>query len=58
MVGFELLKRRALSFLRDAAIDYEREDCDLALFHVEQFVQLYSKHSLRDEVSDCPKAAA
>ena len=54
-VSFELLKRRALSFLRDAVIDYEREDYDLALFHVEQFVQLYSKYLLYKRIGDYPK---
>ena len=54
-MDFELLKKRALSFLRDAKVDYEHEDYDLALFHVEQFVQLYSKYLLYKKIGDCPK---
>jgi len=54
-MGFELLKKRALSFLKDAVIDYEREDYDLVLFHVERFVQLYSKYLLYKKIGDYPK---
>ncbi len=54
-MGFELLKKRALGFLRDAKSDFELEDYDLTLFHVEQFVQLYSKYLLYRRVGDYPK---
>jgi HEPN domain-containing protein len=54
-MDFELLKKRALSFLRDAKVDYEHEDYDLALFHVEQFVQLYSKYLLYKKIGDVYK---
>lgn len=54
-VSYELLKRRALSFLRDAKSDSEHGDYDLVLFHVEQFIQLYSKYLLYRRIGDYPK---
>jgi HEPN domain-containing protein len=54
-LSFELLKRRALSFLRDARSDFENGDYDLTLFHVEQFIQLYSKYLLYKRLGDYPK---
>lgn len=54
-VGFELLRKRALSFLRDARSDFEHEDYDLVLFHVEQLIQLYSKYLLYKKIGDYPK---
>lgn len=33
-MSHELLRRRALSFLADAKLDFERGDYDLALFHI------------------------
>ncbi len=49
------LKRRALAFLEDARFDFMREEYDLVLFHVEQFVQLYLKHLLYLRLGDFPK---
>ena len=54
-MGFELLKKRALSFLRDARSDFEHGDYDLVLFHIEQFIQLYSKYLLYIKIGDYPK---
>jgi HEPN domain-containing protein len=55
LVSFDLLKKRALSFLRDAKTDFENGDYDLVLFHVEQFVQLYSKYLMYRKIGDYPK---
>jgi HEPN domain-containing protein len=55
LVGFDLLKKRVLSFLRDAKTDFENGDYDLVLFHVEQFVQLYSKYLMYRKIGDYPK---
>jgi HEPN domain-containing protein len=54
-VSFDLLKKRALSFLRDARVDLENGDYDLVLFHVEQFAQLYSKYLMYRRIGDYPK---
>ncbi|MEL9996956.1 MAG: HEPN domain-containing protein [Sulfolobales archaeon] len=54
-MSFDLLKKRALSFLRDAKTDFENGDYDLVLFHVEQFVQLYSKYLMYRKIGDYPK---
>ena len=54
-LGFELLRRRALSFLRDAKVDLDSGDYDLALFHIEQFAQLYSKYLMYRKLGDFPK---
>ncbi|MET1160263.1 MAG: HEPN domain-containing protein [Thermoprotei archaeon] len=54
-MSFELLKRRALSFLRDARFDLEHGDYDLTLFHVDQFIQLYSKYLIYKKIGDYPK---
>lgn len=54
-MDFELLKRRALSFFKDAKSDYERGDYDLVLFHVEQSIQLYLKYLLYKKIGDYPK---
>lgn len=54
-MSFELLRKRALSFLRDARSDMEHGDYDLVLFHVEQFIQLYLKHLLYRKIGDYPK---
>ena len=52
----EVLRRRALAFLKDAEVDYERGDYDLVLFHVEQFLQLYLKYLLYKRLGDSPKS--
>ena len=52
---FQFLKRRAMGFLEDAKSDYSREYYDLVLFHVEQFIQLYSKYLLYRKIDDYPK---
>lgn len=54
-LSFELLKKRALSFFRDAQSDYEHGEYDLVLFHVEQSIQLYSKYLLYRRIGDYPK---
>lgn len=54
-MSFELLKKRALSFLRDAKFDLESGDYDLMLFHAEQFAQLYSKYLVYKRIGDFPK---
>jgi len=51
----QFLKRRAIGFLEDAKSDYSRECYDLVLFHVEQFIQLYSKYLLYRRIGDYPK---
>ncbi|MEM1944338.1 MAG: HEPN domain-containing protein [Nitrososphaerota archaeon] len=51
----EFLRRRALAFLADAQMDFERGEYDLVLFHVEQFMQLYLKHLLYRRLGDFPK---
>lgn len=55
LVSFELLKRRALSFFKNAKSDYEHGDYDLVLFHVEQSIQLYLKYLLYRKMGDYPK---
>lgn len=55
-MSYDLLRRRALSFLTDAKVDFERGDYDLVLFHVEQFIQLYSKYLLYRKIGDYPKS--
>lgn len=54
-LSFELLKKRALSFFRNAQSDYEHGEYDLVLFHVEQSIQLYSKYLLYRRIGDYPK---
>lgn len=54
-LSYEILRRRARSFLRDAYGDYERGDYDLVLFHVEQAMQLYAKYLLYRLLGDYPK---
>jgi HEPN domain-containing protein len=54
-LSFELLKKRALSFLRDAKFDLESGDYGLMLFHAEQFAQLYSKYLVYKRIGDFPK---
>ena len=51
----EILKRRALGFLKDAEADFERGEYDLVLFHVEQFLQLMVKSILYEELGSYPK---
>jgi len=41
-----ILKKRALGFLENAKDNFNREEYDLVLFHVEQFLQLYLKYLL------------
>jgi len=36
-------------------MDFENRDYDLALFHIEQFEQLYSKYLLYKRIGDYPK---
>lgn len=54
-MSFELLKRRALSFLRNARSSFELGEYDIALFNMEQFIQLYSKYLLYRRIGDYPK---
>ncbi len=42
--------RRAEGFLRDARVDFEKGDYDLAMFHIEQACQLLIKAKLLDLV--------
>ena len=51
----EMLKRRALSFLETAMYNYSNEAYDLAIFNVEQFIQLYLKYLLYSKLGDFPK---
>lgn len=65
-MSFELLRRRALSSLRDARIDLNNGDCDLTLLHVRQFAQPHSKYLINlylclfyieyKKIDDFPKA--
>lgn len=54
-MSYELLKKRALAFLSIARYSLERGDYDLVLFHVEQFIQLYSKYLIYKRIGDYPK---
>jgi HEPN domain-containing protein len=54
-MSFELLKRRALSFLRNARSSFEQGEYDISLFNIEQFIQLYSKYLLYKRMGDFPK---
>jgi len=54
-VGYEILKKRALSFLRDAREDFKHGDYDLVLFYVEQFMQLFLKFLMYRKISDYSK---
>ena len=54
-MSYELLKKRALAFLSIARDSLERGDYDLVLFHVEQFIQLYSKYLIYKRIGDYPK---
>jgi len=54
-MNFELLKRRALSFLKNAKSSFEQGEYDIALFNMEQFIQLYSKYLLYRRIGDYPK---
>ncbi|MEM3826599.1 MAG: HEPN domain-containing protein [Nitrososphaeria archaeon] len=54
-MSYELLKKRALSFLRNAKNDYEQNDYDLVLFHIEQFIQIYTKYLLYKKIGGYPK---
>ncbi len=54
-MSYEILRRRAESFLRNAFDDFERGDYDLVLFHVEQAIQLYAKYLLYRKLGDFPK---
>ncbi|RLG59497.1 DNA-binding protein [Candidatus Geothermarchaeota archaeon] len=44
----KFLLKRAKSFFRDAKYDYENRDYDLAMFHIEQAIQLLIKAKLLD----------
>ncbi|HEW94410.1 MAG TPA: HEPN domain-containing protein [Thermoprotei archaeon] len=44
----KFLLKRAESFFRDAKYDYENRDYDLAMFHIEQAIQLLIKAKLLD----------
>ena len=44
----EILLRRAESFIKDALVDLNREDYDLAMFHIEQASQPVIKAKLLD----------
>ncbi|MGC9118599.1 MAG: HEPN domain-containing protein [Thermoproteus sp.] len=50
-----VLKERALQFSEHARYALERGHYELALFHVEQYVQLYSKYLLYRRLGDFPK---
>ncbi|MEM1850021.1 MAG: HEPN domain-containing protein [Desulfurococcaceae archaeon] len=54
-MSYEILRRRAESFLRHAIDDFDRRDYDLVLFHVEQAIQLYAKYLLYRRLGDFPK---
>lgn len=54
-MSYEILRRRAESFLRHASDDFDRGDYDLVLFHVEQAIQLYTKYLLYRRLGDFPK---
>ncbi|MEZ0319679.1 MAG: HEPN domain-containing protein [Pyrobaculum sp.] len=51
----EALKTRALQFLEQAKFAAERGFAELALFNIEQYVQLYVKYLLYRRVGDFPK---
>ncbi|MEM1986636.1 MAG: HEPN domain-containing protein [Nitrososphaeria archaeon] len=53
-MSYELLKKE-LSFLRNAKNDYEQNDYDLVLFHIEHFIQLYTKYLLYKKIGGYPK---
>ncbi|MEM1831279.1 MAG: HEPN domain-containing protein [Desulfurococcaceae archaeon] len=57
-MSYEILRRRAESFLRHAFDDFERGDYDLVLFHVEQAIQLYAKYLLYRKLGDFPKTCS
>jgi len=44
----EIMLRRAKVFERDAKIDFENKDYDIALLHIEQAIQLLLKAKLLD----------
>ena len=44
----EILLRRAEGFIKDALVDLNRENCDLAMFHIEQASQPVIKSKLLD----------
>ncbi|MEM3403164.1 MAG: HEPN domain-containing protein [Nitrososphaeria archaeon] len=46
----EVLRRRALGLLNNARDNFQREEYDLVLFHVEQFLQLYLKRILYEKI--------
>jgi len=50
-----ILKKRALGFLENAKDNFKREQYDLVLFHVEQFLQLYLKYLLYKKIGVYPK---
>ena len=50
-----ILRKRALGFLENAKDNFNREEFDLVLFHVEQFLQLYLKYLLYRKVGTYPK---
>ncbi|MEM1596971.1 MAG: HEPN domain-containing protein [Pyrobaculum sp.] len=51
----ETLKTRAFQFVEQAKFAAERGYAELALFNVEQYVQLYVKYLLYKKVGDFPK---
>jgi len=50
-----LLKRRALAFLETAKFNLDKANYDLAIFSIEQFMQLYTKYLLFKKIGDYPK---
>lgn len=54
-MSYEVLRRRAESFVRHAIEDFNHGEYDLVLFHVEQAIQLYAKYLLYRKLGDFPK---
>ena len=51
----EVLRKRALEFLKEAKIAFERGAYDIACFLAEQSLQLYLEHALLKIVGDYPR---
>ncbi|RLI97064.1 MAG: DNA-binding protein [Candidatus Aenigmatarchaeota archaeon] len=51
----ELLKRRALNFLRIAKELFKKEIFDISAFNLKQFCQLYLKYKLLIKIGEFPK---
>ncbi len=51
----EILRRRAIEFLKTAEFLFSQKSFDLVAFHLGQFCQLYLKYALLRKVGDFPK---